>query len=204
MGAPHAIRPLVVFRQHVLSPPVALDQHCEIGPIHEESVISRSPPTVCQPLCPAAHPHRHTRRTLLPTDRRFVPRPIQGYVMALRPAAVLLLVLFGAVAVAAHWPVPATRSGKTIASTGTPWRRTATGWEDMRKWRLDPPQIRSRMASDDAWSPLATLHPLVVASLQALLAAGVLVAGWPTHAPHKRHANRRLTASRVARQLRLP
>ncbi|MCA9119385.1 MAG: hypothetical protein KDB11_04330 [Planctomycetales bacterium] len=73
------------------------------------------------------------------------------------------------------------RGDETVRIRPIGWRRTACGWEDTSCWHLDF-RIKSRP------TPVAAVHPLVLASLELMISVGVLVIGSPPYPRIRRKA----------------
>ena len=74
---------------------------------------------------------------------------------------------------------PSSRQGIERHTAAPLWRRTASGWEDMRRW---PTRERAKAMASPWWARFGSVHPLVVALLQVLFVLGVALAAWPVPA----------------------
>ncbi len=90
----------------------------------------------------------------------------------MRTVLKLSLLLVSAVWGAATFDWPAAGSSEkpamTSATSGTEWRHTAAGWERSTDWT-----VKRRLEELTAQQP-RTLHPLLLADLEILLAVGSL------------------------------
>ena len=131
-------------------------------------LTAASPPPPCLPARRSHNPHRYQINPHLPF---VVPKA-----MTSRPVTILLLLITATGLAAGHWPNNRAESSASRPGTGRAWRRTSSGWEDARSWST---QVDRRPAA--SWRRVGRIHPLVVAALQFLLCAGVLVAAAPSH-----------------------